>query len=107
MRYIGVDAKRHISKSSRYNAMMRYASHSLHVRLRFSRSMHEHSSARFQSGSRVKMRDRVSFRERGKFYDVVRTFQKTRKKLHETGSIHTEGFGKLALYNRNVLLNTR
>ena len=32
------------------------------------------------------MRDRVSFRVRGKFHDVVRTFQKTRKKLHETGS---------------------
>ena len=36
--------------------------------------MHEHSSARFQSASRVKMRDGVSFRERGKFHDVVRTF---------------------------------
>ena len=52
----------------------------------FSRCMHELSSARFQSASRVKMRDGVSFRERGKFHDVVRTFQKRRKKLHETGS---------------------
>ena len=41
--------------------------------------MHELSSARFQSASRVKMRDGVSFRERGKFHDVVRTFQKRRK----------------------------
>ena len=32
------------------------------------------------------MRDGVSFRERGKFHDVVRTFQKRRKKPHETGS---------------------
>ena len=32
------------------------------------------------------MRDRVSFRERGKFHDVVRTFQKRRQKLHETVS---------------------
>ena len=32
------------------------------------------------------MQDGVSFRERGKFHDVVRTFQKRRKKLHETGS---------------------
>ena len=61
-------------------------SHSLHARLRFSRCMHELSSARFQSANRVKMRDGVSFRERGKFHDVVRTFQKRRKKLHETGS---------------------
>ena len=42
--------------------------------------MHELSSARFQSASRVKMRDGVSFRERGKFHDVVRMFQKRRKK---------------------------
>ena len=49
--------------------------------------MHELSSARFQSASRVKMRDGISFRERGKFHDVVRTFQKrTKKKTHETGS---------------------
>ena len=84
MQYVGVDAKRHTSKSSRYNAMIRYASYSLHARLRFSRCMNEHSTAIFQSASRVKMRDRVSFRERGKFHDVVRTFQK--KKLYETGS---------------------
>ena len=32
------------------------------------------------------MLDNVSFRERGKFDDVVRTFQKRKKKLHETGS---------------------
>ena len=79
-------AKRHTSKSSRYNATMRYASYSLHARLRFSRWMHELSTARFQSTTRVKMRDRVSFRERGKFHDVVRTFQKRRKKNpQETG----------------------
>ena len=60
--YVRVDAKRHTSKSSRYNAMMRYSSYSLHARLRFSRCMHEHSTARFQSASRVKMRDCVSFR---------------------------------------------
>ena len=78
-RYVGVDAKRHMSKSSLYNVMMQYASYSLHARLRFSRCMHEHSSARFQSTSRVKMRDGVSFRERGIFHDVVRTFQKRRK----------------------------
>ena len=52
------------SKSSRYNATMRYASYSLHARLRFSRWMHELSSARFQSASWVKRRD------------FVRTFQK-------------------------------
>ena len=46
----------------------------LHARLRFSRWMHELSFARFQSASRVKMWDGVSFRERGKFHDVVRTF---------------------------------
>ena len=63
-RYEGVDAKRHASKSSRYNAKMPYASYSLHVRLRLSRCMHEHSSARFQSASRVKRRD------------FIRTFQK-------------------------------
>ena len=57
-------AKRYTSKSSRYNAMMRYASYSLHARLRFSRCMHEISSARFQSASWVKRRD------------FVRTFQK-------------------------------
>ena len=68
-----------MSKSSLYNEMMQYVSYSLHARLRFSRCMHEHSSARFQSASRVKMRDRVSFREREKFHDVVRTFQKRRK----------------------------
>ena len=51
-------------------------------RLRFSRCMHEHSSARFQSGSRVKMRDGVFFRDRGKFHDIVRTFQKRRRKKH-------------------------
>ena len=33
-----------------------------------------------QSASRVKMRDDVSFRERGKFHDVGRTFQKRKKK---------------------------
>ena len=32
------------------------------------------------------MRGRVSFRERGQFHDIVRTFQKRRKQLHETGS---------------------
>ena len=69
---IGIDAKRHTSKSSQCNAMMRYASYSLHARLRFSHCMHEHSSARLRSVSRVKMRDRVSFRGR----DFVRTFQK-------------------------------
>ena len=84
--YLDLDAKRHTSKSYRYNATMRYASYSLHARLRFSHCTYEFSSARFQSASRVKMRDRVSFRERGKFHDVVRTFQKRRKKLHETGS---------------------
>ena len=57
-------AKRHTSKSFRYNATMRYASYSLHVRLRFSLWMHELSSARFQSASWVKRRD------------FVRTFQK-------------------------------
>ena len=77
-RYVDVDAKRNTSKGSRYNATRQYASHSLHARLRFSRYMHELSSARFQSASRVKMRDGVSFHERGKFHDVVRTFQKAR-----------------------------
>ena len=85
-RYVDVDAKRNTSKGSRYNATRQYASHSLHARLRFSRCMLELSSARFQSASRVKMRDGVSFRERGKFHDVVRMFQKRRKKLHKTGS---------------------
>ena len=85
MRYVDVDAKRNTSKGSRYNATRRYASHSLHARLHFPRCMHELSSARFQSASRVNMWDGVSFRERGKFHDVVRTFQKRRKKLHETG----------------------
>ena len=86
-RYVDVDAKRNTSKGSRYNATMRYASYSLHARLRLSRCMHELSSARFQSASRVKMRDGVSFREREKFHDVVRTFQKRRKKNpHKTGS---------------------
>ena len=65
-----------MSKSSQYNAMMQYVSYSLLARLRFSRCMHEHSSARFQSASRVKMWGCVSFRER----DFVRTFQKRRKK---------------------------
>ena len=51
----------------------------------FSRCMPELSSTRFQSASRVKMWNGVSFRERGKFHDVVRTFQKRRKKLHKTG----------------------
>ena len=46
-------------KSSRYNAVMRYASYSLHARLRFSRCMHGFSSARFQSASWVKRRDFV------------------------------------------------
>ena len=75
-----------MSKGSLYNVMMQYASYSLHARLRFPRCIHEHSSAKFQSTCRVKMRDGVSFRERGKFHDVVGTFQKRRKKLHETGS---------------------
>ena len=67
-----------MSKSSLYNVMMQYALYSLHARLRFSRYMHEHSSARFQSTSSVKMRDGVYFRERGKFHDVVRTFEDDR-----------------------------
>ena len=57
----------------------------------FSRCMHELSCARFQSASWVIMWNRVSFRERGKFHDVVRTFQKRRKKSYmkpvETGSV--------------------
>ena len=36
-------AKRYTSKSSRYNTTMRYASYSLHARLRFSHWMHEES----------------------------------------------------------------
>ena len=52
----------------------------------FSRCMHELSSARFQSASRVKIRDGVSFRERGKFHDVIRMFQKRRRKRHVSES---------------------
>ena len=105
-RYVGVDAKRHTSKSALYNAMMRYASYSLHAWLRFSRCMHEHSTARFQSASRVKMWDSVSFRERGKFHDIVRTFQKRRKKLHEKGSIRVTNPNpnrQLNKYKRSVI----
>ena len=97
--YVGVDAKRHTSKSSQYNATMRYASYSLNARLRFSRCMHELLTARFQSVSRVKMRDRVSFRERGKFHDVVRTFQKRRKKNYMKPVLYPDTSRK-ACHNR-------
>ena len=72
-RYIGVDSKRLTSKSSRYNAMMRYASYSLHKRLRFPHCMHEHLTARLRSVSRVKMRGRVSL-------VGVTSFERSRKR---------------------------
>ena len=46
------------------------------------------------------MRDGVSFRERGKFHDVVRTFQKRRKKLHETGLNRFRVVSRKARHNR-------
>ena len=82
----GEIGKRHTSKSSRYNTMMRYASYCLHTRLRFSRCMHEHSTARFQSGSRVKMRIVFLFVSVENSMTSFERSRKEEKKQHETGS---------------------
>ena len=83
-------AKRYTSKSSRYNATMRYASYSLHARLRFSRWMHEISSARFQSASWVKRRDFVRTFQKASQRRLVIISSQNNMAAKQDGSLHRE-----------------